>query len=72
VTENADSHMVYGKAWLTVSYVHITVLFETEILCATTTILDVIHCSLSYLKQFHRFVRTSQETHYVSAMSPTN
>jgi hypothetical protein len=41
----------------------------------TTTILNIIHRPAFYLKlnstQLYRFVRTSQETHYVSATSPT-
>jgi hypothetical protein len=36
----------------------------------TITILDITHRPVLYLK-LNRFVRTSQETHYVSATSPT-
>jgi hypothetical protein len=35
-------------------------------------VLDIIHCHFIWnINQLYRFVRTSQETHYVSATSPT-
>jgi hypothetical protein len=39
----------------------------------TLTILDIIHrpVFISNSTQLYRFVRTSQETHYVSVTSPT-
>jgi hypothetical protein len=50
-------------------------LIQTEVRNVTITILDITHRPVFYLKlnsaQLYRFVRTSQETHYVSATSPT-
>jgi hypothetical protein len=37
----------------------------------TITILDIIHRPVFYLKHLMDNVRTSQETYYVSATSPT-